>query len=315
MTLDERQINEALTSYAEGMIVSSHDVDRMQHDLRRGLDQPRRPGGRLLLAAAAALMLIAVIVGGAWWLRRPAAPVPATPQPVGSLTGLWKFSNPDTNTLFVVRADNTVRVYPNAQALVRHLSGDPATVAIDGQHIMVDRSNAQGQPCRSTQAIVSQSDGFLAEGPETLTGPGCSSPSPYEATITRLSPASAATRDLPTATEGPAMPVTDAVQLDGVWLLQGTGLVLAADEKAGPAAYLMDKDGDINAAPDAQGPVTVRADGQIVLSSGGCGESTLGRAEIRGQADDQTLTTTVITDPCTWFDGHATLVWIKVIGS
>lgn len=268
MTLDEPQVTGALSSYAEAVIMTSNDIDRMQHDLRGRLDQPRRPGGRLVLAVAAVLMLIAVIVGGAWWLQGPAAPVPATPQPLGSLTGLWKFSNPETSTLFVVRADNTARVYPNAQSLVRHLATEPETVTNDGRHIVVDFTDALGQPCRSTHAIVSQSDGFLAEGPQTLTGPGCSSPSPYGATITRLSPASAATRDLPTATEGPAMPVTDAVQLDGVWLLQGTGLVLAADEKAGPAAYLMDKDGDIDAAPDAQGAVSVRADGLIVLSNG-----------------------------------------------
>lgn len=313
MTLDERQVTEALARYAETVITSPQDVDRMQHDLRRNLDQSRRRGGRPPLAVAAVLMLIAVIVGGAWWRHRPPAPVPATPSPVEPLTGLWKFTNPETKTLFVVRADNTFRVNPNARALVRHLAAEPATVTTDGQLILVDSTDAQGQACRATQAVVSHSDGFVAEGPQTLTGPGCTSPSPYESTITRLSPASPATRDLPAAPEGPAMPVTDAVQLNGVWLLQGTGLVLVADETAGPAAYLMDKNGDIDAAPDAQGAVSVGADGRLVLGNGGCGDSTLGRAELRGQGADQTLIATVVADPCTWFDGHATLVWIKVL--
>jgi hypothetical protein len=313
MTLKEQQLTEALTSYAEAVRMSANDLDRMQDDVRRRLDPPRRPRERLIVAAVATLVLIAVLVGGAWWLRRPADPLPVSPQSVGSLTGLWKYSDPVTRTLFVVRADNTGRDYPNARALVRHLTGDPFTVTNDGQHVMVDGTDGQGRACRSVQAIVSQSDGFLAQGPPTLTGPGCSSPSPYGSTLTRLSPASAATRDLPATTEGPAMPVTDAVQLDGVWRLQGTGLVLAADETVGPAAYLLDENGDIDAAPDGQGALTVRDDGQIILSSEGCGETTLGRAEIRGQADDQTLTATVLTDPCTWFDGHPTLVWTKVL--
>jgi hypothetical protein len=314
MTL-ERQLTEALSCYAEGVTMSSSDIDRMQREVHRRLDQPHRPGGRVVIAVAAALLLVAVVVGGALWLRRPVAQVPAAPSPVGSLRGLWKFVNPDTNTLFVVRSDNSVRIYPNAPALVRHLAGDPGTVAIDGQRIVEDFKNAQRQPCRSSHAIIYQSDGFVAEGPETVDGPGCSSASPDDATITRLSPASAATRDLPTTTEGPAMPVTDAVQLDGVWLLQGTGLVLAADEKTGPAAYVMDKDGNIDSTPTAQGAVSVPADGQIVLGGGGCGDITLGHAEIRGQADAQTLTTTVVTDACKTFDGHPTLVWIKVLGA
>lgn len=313
MTLKEQQLTEALVDYAEAVRMSADDLDRMQHDVRRRLDQPRRPRSRLIVAAVATLVLIAVLVGGAWWLRRPADPIPVSPQSVGSLTGLWKYSDPFTRTLFTVRADNTGRVYPNARALVRHLTGDPFSVTNDGQRIVVDGTDAQGQPCRSTRDIVSRSDGMLAQGSETLTGPGCSSASPYPATIIRLSPASAATHDLPAATEGAPMSVTDAVQLDGVWLVQGTGVVLAADETVGPAAYLLDKNGDIDAAPDGQGALTVRDDGQIILSSGACGETTLGRAEIRGQADDQTLTATVLTDPCAWFDGHPTLVWTKVL--
>jgi hypothetical protein len=313
MTLDERQVTKALSSYADGLAMGSTDIDRMQRDLRRRLDQPHRPRGRLVLAAAAVLVLIAAIVGGAWWLRRPAAVVPATPAPVESLTGVWKWSDPETKNVFVVRADHTVRAYPNAQTLVRHLTGDPFTAVRDGQHVVVDGADAQGRPCRSTRTIVSESDGLLAESPEILTGPGCSSASPYAATITRLSPASAATRDLPTATDGPPMPVSDAVQLDGVWLLQGTGVVLAADETVGPAAYLLDQNGTIDTSPQAQGAVAVGAEGQIILRNSGCGDSTLGRAEIRGQAADLTLTATVVSDPCRWFGGHTTLVWIRVL--
>lgn len=262
-------------------------------------------------------LLIAVVVGGAWWARRAAAPVPATPQPVQSLTGLWKFSNSATSSLFVIRAANTANdyiatQYLDRQALVRRLADEPALVTSDGKHIRLDFKNAQGQPCRTEQDIVSQSDGFVAQGQQTLTGPGCEVSTQPESTITRLSPASVATRELPTSSESPAMPVTDPVQLNGVWLLQGTGLVLAVDERSGPAEYLLDDDGDIDTAPDARGNVKIQPGADVVLSGAACGDSTLGRAEIRGQGVLQTLTATVVADPCRLFGGRETLVWIKV---
>jgi hypothetical protein len=314
MSIDERRVHEALTSYAEGVVMTSTDVDRMQRDLHRRLREGRRPGGRrVLLAAAAAVLVVAAVVAGVWWVRKPAAPVPATPPPAGSLTGLWKFSNALATSLFVITDDNTATEYPNSVALLRRIAGDPVRVTNDGRTIGVEGRDAQGQLCRTEQAIVAQSDGFVAQGVQTLTGPGCPVSTQPESTLVRLSPASAATRDLPVSTEEPGMPVTDAVQLNGVWLLQGTGLVLAVDEKAGPAAYLMDNDGDIATAPDAQGAVSVEPNGQVVLAGSGCGTSTLGRAEVRGQGVQQSLTATAVADPCGLFDGRSTLVWIRVL--
>jgi hypothetical protein len=77
---------------------------------------------------------------------------------------------------------------------------------------------------------------------------------------------------------------------------------------SGRFTYLMGKDRDIDAAPGVQGAVSVDADGQIILGNGGCGDSTLGRAKIHGQAADQTSPATVVANPCRWFDCHATLV-------
>ena len=58
------------------------------------------------------------------------------------------------------------------------------------------------------------------------------------------------------------MPVIEPVQLNGVWLLRGTGLLLASDEVTNNGAdYLLDDDGDIDRAPDAQGRLAVGTDG------------------------------------------------------
>jgi hypothetical protein len=317
MSTVERQIAERLSRYTEGVPVTSTDLDRMQRNVRRRLERPHRPRGRLLVVAAAALLVVAVVIGGAWWVRRSPAPVPAVPQPTGAFPGLWKFTNANTSTLFVIKAggtptEYTVIEYLDGQALVRHLTAGPGRVTNDGQRIRVYFTNGQGQPCQTEQSIVSQSDGFIAQGQQTLTGPGCDAMTQPESTLVRLSPTSAATRDLPASAGEPAMAVTDPVQLDGVWLLQGTGLVLAVDERSGPAAYLMDDDGDIDSAPDARGAVSIKPGGEVILANAGCGDSTMGRAEVRGQGSLQTLTATVVADPCRLFDGRGPLVWIRV---
>lgn len=73
-------------------------------------------------------------------------------------------------------------------------------------------------------------------------------------TSTRLSPVSEAGRRLTDNGSDLAQPVIDPVQLNRVWLLQDTGLLLAADEVTNNGAdYLLDDDGDIDQAPDAKG--------------------------------------------------------------
>jgi hypothetical protein len=312
MSLDGRDITEALNRYAEGVVMSATDLDRMQHDLRGRLQRPRRPRGRLLVAVAAALLLVAAILGATAWSRRPATPVPATPQSLGSLTGMWKFTNWSTTTMFLIRADGTTTEYPNPRTFVRGTGEGSFHVTSDGQHIRVDGTDDQGRPCRTDVPILSQSDGFLAQGPQTLTGPGCPSASQPESMLTRLSPASAAAGNLPVSTEEPAMPVADPVQLTGVWLLQGTGLVLAVDEKSGPAQYVL-AGRDVDPAPDGGGSVSIDPQTGVVLGGAACGDAALGRPEVRGLGAVQTLTATVAADPCRLFEGRTTLVWIKVL--
>src|SRR5689334_1890138 len=110
MSIVERQVTDALSRYAEGVVVSTSDIDRMQDDLHRRVQPPHSRRWRLAAAVAAAVLLIAAVAGGAWWLRKPADPVPVSPQPGGSLIGLWKFANTDNTrfqTMFVIRPDGT----------------------------------------------------------------------------------------------------------------------------------------------------------------------------------------------------------------
>lgn len=315
MSLDVRRLSEALSTYADELDVSIPELERKQRELHQRLDHRRRSRrSGVLRAAVAFLLLIAVAVAGTLWWRRPSAPVPAAPLGVGSMTGLWSYVNQSWATLIVVRPDGTLTEYSSMTPLVRHSSSDEGRrLTNDGQQILVDSTDAQGRPCRRTQTIVTQSEGRISLGPMTFTGSGCLESSGLAATMTRLSPASPASQDLPVETIGPAMTVTDPVQLDGLWLLQGTSLVLAVDEIGGPAAYAIDGDGDLQPAPDAQGSLSVGPDGVLLLDSAGCATTVLRRSEVRGQSAPQTLTTVVDSDPCNQFHGRQTLTWIRIL--
>lgn len=314
MSIDEVHISEALNRYANGVVMTSTDLDRMQEDLHRRLRRSHNRRWRVVGAVAAALLLIAAIAGGAWWLRKPADPIPVAPPPQGSLTGLWKFENADplASSLFVIRSDNSVNAYANAQAIVQHITGDAFQISHDAQSFQLNGTNAQGQACRGHWTITSPKDGLIKQGPQTFEGPGCDTTSNPESTITRLSPVSDAAKDLPVPTGEPPLPVTDTVQLDGVWLLQGTGVVLAVDEKASPQAYVLDDDGDIDTNPDARGPITIQPDGVLILQSAGC-DTRLERAQVRGQGSNLSFTAQVAADTCARFGGRNILTWVRVL--
>ena len=314
MSIDEAHLTEGLSRYAEGVVMTASDTDRMLDELHRRLGPAHHGRWRLVAAVAAALLLVAAVAGAAWWLRKPPDPIPVKPPPQGSLTGLWKFTNPLTSSLFVIRADNSVSEYPNAQALVQQVTQGGVRVTYDSEHLQVDSNNAVGQSCRGRWAITSPEDGRVEQGPQVYEGPGCDSTSGPASTLTRLSPDSEAARQLPATTEGPvASSLTDPVQLDGVWLVKDTGVVVAMDERSGPATFVLDSHAYVDAAPQAHGAVSVGSDGTIGLTDPRCGQLRLQDTELRGQTADLTLTARVAADPCGWFEGRLTVTWVRVL--
>lgn len=315
MSLDVQRLSEALSSYADEVDVTAADLDEKHRALQARVDQARRSGRRRLILAAAAtvLFLLAAAAAATVWLRKPETTVPASPQTVGSMTGLWRYQDSvvPVGGLFVVRRDGSLTEYGSVSTLLRGGAGGPQRrLTNDGQRIVVDSTDAQGLLCRRTQPIVAQSEGQLTLGAPTDSGRVCLDPGGDEATMTRLSPDPG---DLPPATEGPRVAVTDPVQLDGVWLLQGTSTVLAVDEIGGPAIYVIDRDGNLEPSPDWHGDLSVGPDGVIVLTGTGCPATTLRRAEIQGgQAIGQTLTAVVDADACNQFGGQTTQSWVRV---
>ena len=79
------------------------------------------------------------------------------------------------------------------------------------------------------------------------------------------------------------------------------------------ADYLLDDDGDIDRAPDAQGKLAVGADGLVTLTSPACADTKLGHPVLHGTSVRSSLTMTVEDDPCNRFGGNTVLTWIKVL--
>jgi hypothetical protein len=315
MSVNVGRLSEALTLYADGVDVSATDLDEKHHELQSRLARRHHPDHRPgLLAAAAVLLVLAAAAGGMLWARRPDTSVPASPDGVGPLTGLWRYNDLQGGTLFVVDRDGTLTEHTTVTTLPRGAGDQHHRIVDDGERILVlsttppDPSGGQGPPCRS-QPILARGNGRLTLGPATVNEPGCLNSAGVDATLTRLSPDPA---ELPPPTEGPLVTVNDPVELDGLWVLQGTSTVFGVDEIGGPAVYLLDADGDLTAGPDAQGNLTIHPDGTIVLASTGCADTTLRRAQVQGRGVGQVLTAIADTDPCHRFPSHPTPTWIRV---
>jgi hypothetical protein len=317
MSPDEQRLSEALTTYAEGAVVTTSDVDRMQRELNHRIGSrnwaPRR---RLVLAAAAVLLLIVAAAAGTLWLRRPAPTVPADPQGLGPMPAInlnvdaTGFSN-----LIAARPDHTMTGFDTARALIHPVPGG-GTLGwrVDGNIMINDAVDSQGRACRATGPWRAESDGLIVYDTAALEGPGCTNTSLPAATSTRLSPASVAGTKLTENGSDITLPVSDPVQLNGVWLLRGTGLLLASDEVTNNGAdYLLDDDGDIDRAPDAQGQLAVGTDGLVTLTSPSCGDTKLGHPVLHGTSIRSSLTLTVEDDPCNRFGGNTVLTWIRVL--
>lgn len=337
MSVDEQQLQQALTTYGEGIEMTTSDVDRMQRDLHDRLGRRRRPRrSHIIVAAAAVFLLVAGVVGGSAWLRRApttAPAVPSGPSGWGTQDGLWFLSSQSgpssqsgqpPDALAAVRAAGTESDFSGAQPLVHPVSPAPAWPwRMEGPNYVLDSTDQQGQLCRSTAPRYDQGDGRTNFDSATLDGPGCgTATSGPPISAIRLSPVSEASvegaRQLLDARSGNSVtaPMTDPVQLDGIWVLAGTGVVLASDEATGGGSdYLLDDDGDIDSAPDVRGQLTVGSDGRITLTSSGCADTVMVNAALRGATamTELVLTATVAADPCNRFGGRTALTWIRVL--
>jgi hypothetical protein len=327
MSLDQRLVD-SLATYADGVDMTSTDLDRMQQDLHRRLRQPHRPRRtRLVLAAAAVLVLVAAVAAGALWLRRPDTSVPAdlgagaAPPP-----GVYLLDNgAGGRAVAAIHADGTESDFDAARFLVDPVLPVPVSPwRMDGEKFVFDGRNEQGQLCRNTAGIHPQRDGRVVFDEGTLAGPGCPAGGSIPAfTGTRLSPGSEAGRAITPSAAEPVSPVTAPVQLEGIWLVQGSGTVLGVVENQdADAKYVLDDRGEVDRSPKARGALKVSDDSRMVLISPGCGDTVLDRAHLQGASQQAnphggsfglSLTATVTEDPCDRFGGRGVVTLIRVV--
>jgi hypothetical protein len=319
--------------------MTSSDVVRMHQDLQRRLGQvppdqqqsPRqsdRPSvearrRRRWVAAVAAVAAVAVAaaVVGALWVRRPPPPRPAGPTLSEEIVGVWWHSNSSLSVVF--HADGTARFFTDPEGVLipagTYWSGTPdvisarASYRISGDTLGMSMQDSSAHACDYTFTTNRPRDGQADLTPVSQVGPGCVTDalsSPF--TMVRISPASPAGLNLNIPADSVMAPVTGTARLYGVWLLKGTGTVLAvaAPDISAAVPYRIDHDGTIDTSTDNSG-LTVPTAGQVVLKStdpSTCGDTILRNAT----AGANTFTATVATDPCNQFAGQTSLRWLRI---
>lgn len=321
MTIDDRAIERALTALADEGYPTSTNLDPAYRELvaRTSRAERRRRTTRWAVAAGVAGILgigglLAYQHGGDGDGRdglQPATPTARTTQPISSeeLVGTWSV---DADWLYsgfpwlwTFNADGSGSGSPNANT----------TENTWGYTLNGDRIDARDRPGGCTYAWrVSRFD----QGVLTLEvldhcgnqGPGI--------TLTRLSPASPAGSAITMPPMADAAPLRDVADVGGVWLMQGTGMLLAIEARDPErVTYRLDDRGALAGDPIDQGTLSVDARGDLALVS--ADPPADGCADPRGPGIR--FTDVVVTElgfradqgvESTCIDANLTTSWIRV---
>ena len=324
MTIDDRDIQRALTTLADDGYPLGIDVEQAYQEFRARASraEQRKRVTHLAIAAGVAGILG---VGGLLAYQRagdnedkdrlqPATPTTSTTQLASQqdLLGIWAV-DADWLTggfpwLWTFNADGSGTGSPHADtaenAWVYSLSGNSI--------------GAEDHPggCRYSWTVREFDAGALDLG--VVDHCGNTGPGIY---LTRLSPASPAgtSLDMPPMTD--ATPLRDVAEVGGVWLMQGSGMLLAieADNPAG-ATYRLDDKGALARDPIDQGTVALDGRGGLTLSSDSR-QAADGCTDANGPG--VTMKNVVITDRAmearqgadpACIDVNLTTKWIRVTG-
>ncbi|WP_270889801.1 hypothetical protein [Pedococcus sp. 5OH_020] len=271
MTVHEHDIERALALMADDVPVTQGDVDRAFAALERKYVRAarRRRGERLVAACAAAVLLI---VGGAAGFRALGDRDRGRPEPAGP---------PTTSRTSVISAGEMVGAW------LMHadwLSPEPVkwTFNADGSGGYTDSANTPDVPfqyslsarslgardatgCNFSYHLTGYTQGTLTASVNDHcrnTGPGIS--------LVRLSPASPAGMAIAMPSMAGAGPARRIGQVAGVWLMPGTGMMLAIEARdAAHATYRLDDQGRLDRGPRDSGVATMAPDGTLTLDSSG----------------------------------------------
>jgi hypothetical protein len=271
MTIDDRDIQRALITLADEGYTLGTDVEEAYQEFqaRTSRTVQRKRITHVAIAAGVAGILG---VGGLLAYQRagdnpdkdrlqPATPTTSTTQLVSQrdLLGIWAVDadwlNGGFPWLWTFNADGSGTSSPHADT-----AQDAWTYSLSGNALSAqDRLGG----CHYSWTVREFDAGALDLGVVDHcgnTGPGID--------LTRLSPASPAgtSLDMPPMTD--ATPLRDVADVGGVWLMQGSGMLLAIEaDHPTRATYRLDDKGALARDPIDQGTVALDARGGLSLSS------------------------------------------------
>ncbi len=280
MNAMEDRTREALHRVADGLVVSEHDLDRMEGNLMTLIDTrptegPASPRHRRDWVVAAVAAAALVVAGVALWRANTAppsqpadrlAPSPSQKLMPPGLVGLWRAQ--DSPWLWEITSDGRILNTDTAAGYLRGATdvrgGDGATTITrrDGDlYTLAETSPPRpAGDCETFRIrVVSAETATLADG--------C--PSSGESlllTLERVSPRGAsAPRLAPRSPSEAAFTVTQLLSLEGTWVNEATHQVMAVGRASAgaPFTYLVDDDGDGSVRPDQRGQLTMGADGSV----------------------------------------------------
>ena len=183
-----------------------------------------------------------------------------------TVRGIWLFDGgPDPGEpgmLMRLAPDGTFAI--DAYGSLDLSSATQGTFAIEGGHADFEVAPSARCPTGETFTFLMgvSGDGRLDT---VMTEPGCGVPKGTRWAWTRVSPASEAGTEIRAAApSGDAAPPDDALSLEGVWLLEGTGQLLRVSFSG---TYVLDDQGSLGTDPSDEGLVEIQGR-RVVLVSG-----------------------------------------------
>lgn len=330
MNAMEGRTRDAMHRVADGLLVSAHDLDRLEEDLMTRLDPdisstPQSHGGSRLtdgskarsrrwVGAVAAVAALVLVVGGvALWRDNRQTTPPVSPTRTGSqplvppeLVGLWQ-NVPESRWLWEFAADGRFGYTENAAAYLRGEALSARIAKRDGEvYTVLDTEKNCSMQWRIR--VVRPEAVDVAVSNDT-----CGDYAAATLSLVRVSPRDPAAAPFrswfPLETE---RAVTLVEQLEGSWVNPDTDLVLvvAAPKTGGGLTYLLDDDGDGSVRPDQRGVLTVAADGSTVPQPDPAFDDGCAPLFTKLVTDTATLTTTSGKDGC--FPAGSTQTWQRL---
>ncbi|HKX66237.1 MAG TPA: hypothetical protein VJN29_03345 [Intrasporangium sp.] len=270
MNTIERRVADALHEHVDELPISTKDLGQLQRELHRRArgpgDQHRRDKAWTVGLAAACVALLIVLVGSVFRDGPDPKPSGSSVLRVTDLAGIWRVDSGDVaeRLWFVSAAGKLAFLRSPEQLLPRRLPAFTVPIRVESGKAFTTEPNPTD--CIRWQLVADGKDHLHVTPHSSATECGWRRETVVK--LTRVAPRRESmepwTSSYPTTEP---TPVTNMLQLHGIWLLPGTGEVLAIGGTAdSPGEYAIYPTGTEQEPTDA-GQVWVPRGGGVVFVS------------------------------------------------